>query len=102
MKFELMPYQFSQLSTNNISIQRTWVATYPDTDSTVYPDDSEMIQSKDFQTYPAVKPKITRFYRLGKYLKGIDYDWLPVDAEVQNPQKLTTHIKMWGTNFNPG
>lgn len=82
MKLELMPYQFNQLSSNNISIQRTWMATYPDGIAGNSGNDPEMIQAKDYKAYPATQPRIHRFYRLGKYLKGIDYDWLPIGAEL--------------------
>lgn len=43
MKFEYMPYMFNQLSANNVSLQRHWVATYPDGITTGTPQDAELI-----------------------------------------------------------
>lgn len=73
---KVYPAAFGQSATNKVAIRRVWSATFPDSTSVQSPDDTKMLNAPDFRVHPVTTPCISRYYKVGKYVKRQGDGWL--------------------------
>lgn len=59
------------------------------------PNPIDIYNAKDFKSLDPGK-QFSRYYRLGKYLKGIKIGWIPEGGEIDAPDKVKTVIALTG------
>lgn len=61
-------------------------------------DESNMINARDYK-FMGPNRAITRYIRVGKYLKGIKWGWIESGNQLDPSLCLTTGIRIDGGNF---
>lgn len=97
LKIKFIPRMFGQNTNNQSTLIRFHWASYC-SNTLGSPDDTDLLNAKDFKAYQPAGP-VQRFYRLGKYLKGVKWSWIKEGYELDEELKMKTAIKVWGENY---